>query len=329
MFHYWPYLLSLLALPTLAADRPVLTVYTYNSFTADWGPGPAIQQAFEAECGCELRYVALDSGGALLSRLQLEGARSSADVVLGLDTNLMAEAAATGLFAPHGMTLEALTLPIDWDDPLFVPFDYGYFAFVHDTTRLPDPPDSFAALLDAPDDLRIIIQDPRTSTPGLGLLLWIKKVYGDDAATVWERLQPRILTVTRGWSEAYGLFLQGEAPLVLSYTTSPAYHAIAENDPRYAAAAFAEGHYLQVEVAGRLASAAEPELAEQFLAFMVSTGFQQHIPTGNWMYPVVALDLPEGFNALIEVDRALLFDPETVRTNRRAWVDEWLEVLSR
>lgn len=329
MLRYWPFLLAVFALPTLAADRPVLTVYTYNSFTADWGPGPAIQQAFEAECGCELRYVALDSGGALLGRLQLEGARSSADVVLGLDTNLMAEAAATGLFAPHGMTLEALTLPIDWDDPLFVPFDYGYFAFVHDTTRLPDPPDSFAALLDAPDDLRIIIQDPRTSTPGLGLLLWIKKVYGDDAATVWERLQPRILTVTRGWSEAYGLFLQGEAPLVLSYTTSPAYHAIAENDPRYAAAAFAEGHYLQVEVAGRLASAAEPELAEQFLAFMVSTGFQQHIPTGNWMYPVIALDLPEGFNALIEVDRALLFDPETVRANRRAWVDEWLEVLSR
>jgi thiamine transport system substrate-binding protein len=37
--------------------------------------------------------------------------------------------------------------------------------------------------------------------------------------------------------------------MVLSYTTSPAYHLIAEEDPTKAAAAFAEGHYMQIEVA--------------------------------------------------------------------------------
>jgi thiamine transport system substrate-binding protein len=38
-----------------------------------------------------------------LSRIRLEGARSEADVVLGLDTNLTAAAAETGLFAEHGV----------------------------------------------------------------------------------------------------------------------------------------------------------------------------------------------------------------------------------
>lgn len=34
-------LLALVAMPALA--KPVLTVYTYDSFSADWGPGPAVK----------------------------------------------------------------------------------------------------------------------------------------------------------------------------------------------------------------------------------------------------------------------------------------------
>ena len=64
----------------------------------------------------------------------------------------------------------------------------------------------------------------------MGLLLWIKSVYGDKAIDYWRELQPKILTVTKGWSEAYALFLDGEADMVLSYTTSPAYHLIAEEN---------------------------------------------------------------------------------------------------
>ena len=48
---------------------------------------------------------------------------------------------------------------------------------------------------------------------------------------------------------------------MLSYTTSPAYHIIAEKKDNYAAANFAEGHYLQ-EVAARTAASKQPELAE-------------------------------------------------------------------
>lgn len=324
-------MVPLLAGGAAAEEEKRLTVYTYDAFTSDWGPGPRIKEAFEAECGCVLDFVAIDTSGGVLSRLRLEGETSKADVILGLDLNLMAEAKATGLLAQHGVTPEELTLPIDWSDETFLPFDYGYFAFVYDTEALAQPPRSLKDLVEAPDDLKIILQDPRTSTPGLGIMLWVRAVYGDDAPEAWAKLARKTVTTTKGWSEAYGLFLEGEAPLVLSYTTSPAYHMIAEQTERYQAAAFEEGHYMQVEVAAIPKAAPQPELARQFLAFMVSPGFQAAIPTGNWMYPVV--DLPDGlppeFDKLVDPARPLLFSPEEVSENRQTWVDEWLQAVSR
>src|SRR5690606_28223495 len=101
--------------------------------------------------------------------LILEGRNSAADVVLGLDTNLIAAARASGLVAPHGIDTAGLDLPIAWDDDVFVPFDWGWFAFVYDSAALPNPPASFAELVRDPNGPTIVIQDPRTSSPGLGL----------------------------------------------------------------------------------------------------------------------------------------------------------------
>src|SRR5690606_7816442 len=138
-----------------------------------------------------------------------------------------------------------------------VPFDYGHFAVVYDSERIPRPPGSLAELIELSPETKIVIQDPRTSTPGLGLLLWMKAVHGDETAAAWEKLKDKVLTVTPGWSEAYGLFTNGEAEMVLSYTTSPAYHMIEEGSDRYRAAEFAEGHYLQIEIAAMTVKGAE------------------------------------------------------------------------
>jgi len=94
--------------------------------------------------------------------------------------------------------------------------------------------------------------DPRTSTPGLGLLAWTQAVYGDNWEDYWKRLAPSILAMTPGWDTGYGLFTKGEAPLVLSYSTSPAYHKAYENSERYRALVFEEGHPLEIEMAGVL-----------------------------------------------------------------------------
>lgn len=312
------------------AAEKLLTVYTYDSFVSEWGPGPKVKEAFEKTCGCTVNFVGISDGVALLSRLRLEGASAKADLVLGLDTNLVAEAKETGLFDAHGIATGAVKVPGDYKDDVFVPYDYGHFAVVYDTKTLASPPKSLKELVEGDPSQKIAIQDPRTSTPGLGLLLWVKSVYGDKADEAWAKLKGRVLTVTPGWSEAYGLFTKGEAPMVLSYTTSPAYHMVADKEDRYQAAAFTEGHYIQIEVAGLLKNAPEKELARDFLRFMVTPGFQDAVPENNWMMPAAptSAPLPEAFGKLVQPEKTFLMTPEDVAKNRKAWIDEWLKAMS-
>lgn len=314
-----------------ASAKETLTVYTYEGFVSDWGAGPHIKRAFEAECDCTLEWVGVQDGVAILTRLKLEGKSTKADVALGLDQNLVAEAKETGLFAPHEVKAEGLQVPVEWTDDTFLPFDYGHFAVVYDREKVPYPPKSLEELISGDPSQKIAIQDPRTSTPGLGLLLWMKMVYGDEAADAWARFKPRVLTVTPGWSESYSLFTKGEVPMVLSYSTSPAYHMIEDKTDRYAAAVFSEGHYIQIEVAGRLASSDNPELAKRFLEFMVGAGFQDIIPTTNWMLPAgkTSRQLPPEFDKLALPEKTLMLPSQEVAKNRRAWTDEWLAAMSR
>lgn len=325
----------LLAAMALGSAQPAqaqdLTVYTYDSFTSEWGPGPQVEKAFEQACKCDVQFVSIADGVALLNRLRLEGEGSKADIVLGLDTNLTHEAKATGLFAPHGLDTSRIKVPGEFSDDTFIPYDYSYFAFILNKDSGITPPESLRALVDDQSGLKVVIMDPRTSTPGLGLLLWVKAVYGDEAAAAWEKLRDKVLTVTPGWSEGYGLFTKGEAPMVLSYSTSPAYHVIEEGTDKYVALPFSEGHYLQIEVAGLTKKGVENPLAKQFLEFMQGPGFQDAIPQTNWMFPAGETSKPlhEAFNTLIDPAKTLLFTPEEVAENRRAWVDEWLAVMSR
>ncbi len=315
-----------LAASAALAETPVLTIYTYDSFVSEWGPGPAVEAAFEETCGCDLQFVTVGDGAELLSRLRLEGARSEADIALGLDTNLIPAARESGLFAPAAITMPDLDLPVAWDDDTFLPYDWGWFAFIYDKARVPNPPRSFAEMIAM--NYSLLIQDPRSSTPGLGLLLWVKSVFGNQAADTWAKLNPNIVTVTKGWTEAYGMFLEGEADMVLSYTTSPAYHLIAEGDDSKAAAAFVDGHYLQIEVAAKLATSDEPELADAFLAFMLSDAFQSVIPTTNWMYPAVTPEggLPDGFDTLAQPSKSLIYLGDDTDRIRAEALSEWLAV---
>lgn len=319
---------GLAALPAGAEEVPILRIYTYDSFAAEWGPGPGLKAGFEATCGCVVELTTADDAIAVLRKVQLEGATTKADLIVGLDTATSAEARATGLFAPHGLTLDKLTLPEAWTDPDFVPFDYGYFAYVYDKEKMPNPPKSFEELIALPDDIKIVIQDPRSSTPGLGNVFWVQAAYGERAPEIWAGLKPHILTMTKGWSEAYNLFLAGEADMVLSYTTSPTYHQVAEGVDKYAAAIFTEGHVAQTEVAGVLKSSEKQELAQKFLAYLTSVDGQKLIPTTNWMFPVVDIgaDLPAAFGEA-PTPKLLEIDAADIAANSRAWVDAALAAI--
>ncbi|CUH78640.1 thiamine ABC transporter substrate binding subunit [Tropicibacter naphthalenivorans] len=310
-----------------AASAETLTVYAPDYFTSEWGPGPKIEELFEAQCDCDLQF----KPGDLLPRLMLEGERTEADVVIGLNTDVTKKARESGLFAPHGVDLSPLTLPLEWTDNVFLPFNYGHTAFIYNTEKVTTPPASFQALLDAPDDLRLVIQDPRSSISGLALVLWVQSVYGDQAQDAWAKLAPKIVTVTKGWSESYGLFTDGEADMVLSYTTSPAYHIIAEGDETKKAAIFPEGHYFMVELAAKVAGSDQPELAQDFMDFILSQDFQSMIATGNWSIPA-ALDQaqwPEGFQKLDLPENVLFYSEDEAAEVRDAAIEAWRAALSQ
>ncbi|MBD3676977.1 MAG: thiamine ABC transporter substrate binding subunit [Rhodobacteraceae bacterium] len=309
-----------------AAETPELTVYAPDYFASEWGPGPAIEKAFEAQCGCDLKFVT----GDVLPRILLEGERTRADAVIGLNTDVTARARASGLFAPHGQDTTDLTMPIEWTDEVFLPFNWGHTAFIYDNTKLANPPASFDDLLNAPDDLKIVIQDPRSSISGLALMLWVKAVYGDEAQQAWEKLQPKIVTVTKGWSESYGMFTDGEADMVLSYTTSPAYHIIAEGDRTKESAIFDEGHYFMVELAAKLSTTDQPELTDSFISFILSEEFQSIIPTGNWSFPAKldAEKLPAEFGELNIPEKVIFYTEDEAEALRKPALEEWLAAFS-
>ena len=320
-----------LAMPaTMAAgaETPTLNVLTYDSFAADWGPGPVLAKGFEETCSCKVHYVTAGDGAAVLARLKLEGKKTTADVVVGLDTSLTGDAKATGLFAPTGLAPKN-DLPVAFSDKTLLPYDWGWLAFVYNKSKVPNPPHSFPEL--AASKLKVVIEDPRSSTPGLGLVMWVKKAYGDKAPEIWRSLADNILTVTPSWDAAYGMFTKGEADMVLSYTTDPAYQQIVEKADTTGAAIFKEGQYMQVEVAGMVKTSKHPALARQFLQFLLSQDFQKAIPTTNWMLPVVDIgaDLPPAFHDLPKPTKALLLPSDQVAASREAWIKEWLNVVGQ
>ncbi|MBT4952258.1 MAG: thiamine ABC transporter substrate binding subunit [Pelagibacteraceae bacterium] len=320
------YILLLITLATTTVDAKKLTVYTYDSFVSEWGPGPIIEQKFEDKYNIDLELIAVDSAATLLNKVILEGSNTKADIVLGLDMNLFDSADKSGLFINHSLdNLENdIMLPIKWDSKVFVPYNYGYFAFVYNNTKLLNPPKSMDELINS-TDARIVIQDPRTSTPGLGLLIWMKALYGNDAKNKWVKLNKKVISVTKGWTDAYyNFFMAGEADLVLSYSTSPAAHIMFEENYEISAAIFEEGNYVSIEFAGILKSSNNQRMANNFLRFMISDDFQSVLPSTNIMYPIANnLMLPEAFNK-IEVPDMLQIDPEEINKNKDEWINEWL-----
>lgn len=314
--------------PAIAKDKPQLTVYSYSSFLSQWGPGEKIKQDFEAQCDCQVNIVSIGDGVTIINRLRLEGAKTNADVMVGLDTNLIHLAKSANLVQPHHIT-KPDNLAVDWWDTEFIPYDYGYFAFIYNQEKISAPPESLDQLLNNDHNWKIIYQDPRTSTPGLGLLLWINKVYGDKATTAWQNMAQHTLTVTKGWSESYSLFLKGEADFVLSYNTSPVVHIINDQDYRYKAAVFTEGHYQQIEIAAITQATKQPELARQFLAFLLTPAIQRQFVEKNVMYPAIKIPLPEAYQSIPAISHALSFTPEEVNANQKQWIKQWQNAVSQ
>lgn len=314
-----------------AAEEKVV-VYAYDSFTADWGPAGALSALFKEQTGIAVEFISAGDAGQVLNRAILEKGSGKADIVLGIDNNLLSKAREADIFTVYepqkkGEIPEELFFD---SENRIMPFDHGYFSIIYDSERIDDPPSSLEELTAPRFRDSLILMDPRTSSPGLGFLLWTVAVYGDGYLDYWERLSPSILTITEGWDSGYGLFTSGEAPLVLSYTTSPPYHVEFEESHRFKAALFSDGHYRQIEGLGILKTAPHPEAARRFVDFILTEEAQAVIPLTNFMMPVnQKTALPDSFDYAPVPDKGLLLSTNEIRERSEEWIQSWLSVAGR
>ena len=245
--------------------KEIIIVGTYDSFAAEWGPGPQIEKLFEEICECDLQYVTTSQAGTLLGSIFLK----DKDIILGATYN-------DSKFN---------------DFYKFQAYDYGYYAFIYDENSLQNPPKTFEELINR-KDLKIVVQDPRTSPVGMGLLTWVSRVFTQNLNEAIYKLNEQIITYTPGWSEAYGMFLENKADLVLSYSTSPYYHQEYEDNYNYKALIFPEGHVKENEYAIILEDTNKKIIAEDFLHFLNTKEIQEIISRSNIMYPILESATP-------------------------------------
>lgn len=278
-----------------------VVVYAYDSFAGEWGPGDQLVELFNQKTGYTLNLVDCGDAVQAYNRAVLEKDNVQADVVLGIDNNLAPKALAADILESYKPADADKIIPQNLEEELggnwmLTPYDYSHFAMIYDSQSSVPAPKSLEDLKNPVYNKKIILMDPRTSTPGLGFAAWTVAKYGDKVNEYWSALKSNILTMTSGWSEGWGMFQNGEAPLCISYTTSPAYNVEYDNDYRYVALVFDEGHVEQVEGYGLLKNAPNPDGAKAFMDFMISADAQNVLPLTQWMYPVnSSVEVPDSY----------------------------------
>ncbi|MCD6442785.1 MAG: thiamine ABC transporter substrate-binding protein [Thermotogae bacterium] len=309
-------------------SRNTLVIYTYDSFAS--GIAKVVIPKFERMYGCEVKVYSFGDAGNALMRVLMEGDKTKADILLGLDQNMIIDAFKKGIFEPYKPLNHSLIKYPEFLDERWrvVPYDFGAIAIVYDSEEVKDPPKSFRDLLDGRWRRSIIIEDPRTSSTGRAFLIWTVAVFGGDGfVDFWRKLKPNILTVTAGWDEAFQLFEAGEAPMMVSYATDGAYSYYAYKSTRYKAVIPEEGAFVQVEYAGILRFSKNKELAKRFMEFLLMDQFQSEIPLNQWMYPVTDVELPDVYKYAATVEKILKVDPSEVEKKMDEWINEWLNVM--
>jgi len=291
------------------AKAPTLTVYTYESFVGKNTLGELLVKESLAATGCETRFKVFPTINEAINQLRLEGSKTPADILVGVDSLILPQASQAAEFISP-----------------FVPFDRGILAVLHDSSRLGSrSATSFTDFVEGMGKKRFVYEDPRTSSLGKMFLIWTKMAFPEEAKfnAFWKELRKKTLTVAPSWSAAYGLFLNKEADYVLSYTTSPAYHIETDKKPNHPirAMSFSEGHLSYSESAGILKISKNAECARKWLGLLISPPVQTQLPLLQWMYPVARVQLPASFMNLPEVKALPLpdYSPQELKKLVDAW----------
>jgi len=121
--------------------------------------------------------------------------------------------------------------------------------------------------------------------------------------------------------------------MVVSYGSSPAAEVIfAEkplNDAPTASILGPDTCFRQIEFVGILKGTQHRALAEKFIDFMLSKGFQEDMPLQMFVYPVNPnAALPDAFTKYAQApEQTAVLSPEEIAAKRDQWIQAWTDVV--
>ncbi len=303
------------------SDQKTLTVYAYDTFCGDWGAAGSVIPAFEEATGIKVNLVASGAAIEVINKVRLEGKNTECDVILGITDDIADKAydLLESYDSPYIQTIDE-RYRFDAQNRL-IPYDYGAFAFVYDTESNIEVPTCLADLTKDQYKDKVILIDPRTSSVGTGLMMWTYNALGDQWLSWWKTMTENALTTASGWSSGYGLFTEGEAPIVISYTTSPVYHVMWEDTTRYQALLFTDGHEATIEAVGIVKGTKHRSEAEAFIDFLL-TNAQVDLANANSMYPVNSeITLPAAYDYAPVPEKIYTGSSEKASELLKLWTD--------
>ncbi len=323
-----------------------LVLVTHDSFVVS----SAVISGFETLTGAKVQILASGDAGAALNKSILAAGSPLGDIHFGIDNAFLSRALESNIFetyAPKGLELIPADLKLDPENRL-IPIDYGYVNINYDKAALA------AAGLQPPSDLRdltkpewkgtLAVENPATSSPGLAFLLATIDHFGETGEYSWREfwrdLRANEVQVSAGWEDAYyGQFTGGGSggsyPLVVSYATSPAAAVIFSTTPLSDAPTGnllpPGGAFRQIEFAGILKGARQPELARAWMDYMLSEPFQGDIGGQMFVYPVLpGANVPPEFAKYAQVPAQVAkLTPDQISQNREKWIAEWTDIMLR
>ncbi|MGI8926009.1 MAG: thiamine ABC transporter substrate-binding protein [Tepidiformaceae bacterium] len=341
-----PGFLALLSLALMGCgdddnDERTITVITHDSFNLSEG----LIAQFEKEHDATVKLLPKGDAGAMLTSVILTKDNPEGDVVFGVDNTFLSRALREGVFEPYSSPL-LTRVPNEFQADggnLVTPIDYGYVNFNYDRAALAkanlQPPRTLEELTQPQWKGRVVVENPASSSPGLAFLIATVDYFGAERYLDWWRqMRANGLVVVDGWETAYNTNFTlhgGEQPVVLSYSTSPAFEQLFAEPPRDDSPTgnvLAErGFFRQVEYAGVVKGTKQRELARAFIDFLLSKAVQEDIPLQMAVYPVnEEAAVPDAFQRFSRVEaQPAMVSAADIAKNRERWIDEWTRAVLR
>ena len=313
---------ALLITTSLAACAPAeeqateVTVITHDSavFTDE------VLTAFKAETGITIKQIKAGDTGAMTNKLVLTKDAPIGDAFFGID-NTFGGVAVDNDIIDGGLTA------IDFGD-VCLNYDKNWFA----TNKLVAPTTIDDLTKPAYKGLTVV-SNPTSSSPGLAFLAATVSKFGAEGwQAYWTSLKANGVKIAAGWEDAYftefsGSSGKGAYPIVLSYSSSPAFEV--REDGISQTASINDGCFRQIEYAGVLRNAKHKAAAEKLVKFLTEKTFQKSLPDSMYVYPVdTSIALPKAWADWAPAATAPLGEELNISASRKSWLDAWSKIFA-